>query len=217
MKLSVLILTHKRPHLFTRAINSVLLNRPEGVEIIVNNDTRDITEVKGHNIEYHYENDDDISKLYQLLFEKARGEYIYYLEDDDYTLPNFYSSVDYKHDIYYLEYLSKPVIETNGMKSAVLQSQVNKHLKELEMTSFVNSIDYEHFQLGQILFKHELVKKFPTGNVLHNDKELFIEASKHAQTFKYIDRPTWMQTLDGCDNISYPTLNTDSRFKYSRK
>lgn len=42
MKLSILILTHKRPELFQRCLESALHMLPENVEIIVNNDSNDI-------------------------------------------------------------------------------------------------------------------------------------------------------------------------------
>ena len=45
-KLSILILTHNRPLLFERCINSVLRNLPNyEIEILVNNDTNDIKEI----------------------------------------------------------------------------------------------------------------------------------------------------------------------------
>ena len=212
MKLSILILTQNRPKLFTRAIKSAIENRPDDVEIIVNNDSNDITELCYDNVTYQYECDEDISKIYQSLFDHATGDYVYFLEDDDYLLPNFYDNIDYKHDIYFLEYLSKPEIETNGIVVSLNQSKVNRQFKDLILPEFTNAIDYEHFQLGQILFKRKLIDCFPTGNILHNDKNLFLEATKNASGFKYIEKPMWVQTLDGNDNISYPDLNTDTRF-----
>jgi glycosyltransferase involved in cell wall biosynthesis len=55
MKLSILILTHNRPILFKRCINSVLNNLPNfDIEILVNNDSKDITEIYHDNVNIFY-------------------------------------------------------------------------------------------------------------------------------------------------------------------
>ena len=117
MKLSILILTHNRPKLFTRAISSVLDNLPEyDIEILANNDTDDIDEIYDDrvSIQYHYFQHDDLSCVYKYLFDLATGEFIYYLEDDDYIMRNFFSSLDLTVDINFMEYISEPLIEDLG-------------------------------------------------------------------------------------------------------
>ena len=104
MKLSILILTHNRPKLFTRCITSVLNILPEyKVEILVNNDTNDIQEVYDNkvNIRYFYEQKNDLSDIYKFLYNTAKGEFIYFLEDDDYLKPNFFNGLDFGYDINY--------------------------------------------------------------------------------------------------------------------
>ena len=55
MKLSILILTHNRPLLFERCINSVLNNLPNyDIEILVNNDSNDITEIHNDKVNIYY-------------------------------------------------------------------------------------------------------------------------------------------------------------------
>lgn len=84
MQMSILILTHKRPDLFNRCILSALKNIPNNIEIIVNNDSNDITEIPHPQVQYFYENPEHLSDKYKFILDKAKGEFIYYLEDDDY-------------------------------------------------------------------------------------------------------------------------------------
>lgn len=215
MKLSVLILSHNRPRLFHRAIKSVLNNRPDfSVEILVNNDTKDITEVYDDNIniQYLYKQHHDLSKIYECLYRRASGEYIYYLEDDDYIRPNFFINLDLTKDINYMEYVSNPLITRHGPLCSHKKLTVNRKLKHNTSKEFFELFDDEEFQLGQILFKKILITEFPTGNYLNNDYRLFQNITEKSPSFKYISEQTWVQTSDGNDNISFPDLNTDIRF-----
>lgn len=193
MKISILILTHNRPKLFSRCINSILKNKPSYAEILVNNDSKDISEING--AEYYYENANYISVLYKSLFDKAKGEYIYFLEDDDYVLPNFWKEIE-KIDqkcTYVYEYI--PLARF---------SEYSKMFKK--------DINFEvNFQLSQCVFLKESIHTFPTGNCLQNDYALFLESSSRTDII-YTDTPIFVQTIDGKDNISFPQFNKDSRF-----
>lgn len=216
MKLSILILTHNRPKLFTRAISSVLDNLPEyDIEILANNDTDDIDEIYDDrvSIQYHYFQHDDLSCVYKYLFDLATGEFIYYLEDDDYIMRNFFSSLDLTVDINFMEYISEPLIEDLGPYHSfkkIAKSRDIDHKNNAKV--FVDQFDDEEFQLGQIVFRKTLVSSFPTGNNICNDYVLFKHIAKCESILKYIYEPTWVQTTDGHDNISFPNLNTDERF-----
>ena len=61
------------------------------VEIIVNNDSNDIVPKDYHpNICYYFNKFDNLSQVYEFLLSKATGEYVYFLEDDDYLNNSFY-------------------------------------------------------------------------------------------------------------------------------
>lgn len=188
--LSILILTHNRPKLFIRAIQSVLNNLPEyPVEIIVNNDSKDIEEIEGAT--YYYEKHEDLSETYKFLLDKATNEFIYYLEDDDYLLPEFFNKLDFNYDINFINYKHENITEA------------------VERTKRPFSIEEEDFQLGQVVFKKSLVNKFPKGNIVENDWILFKSLKG---TLKLIPEILWVQTTDGKDNISFPELNIDNRY-----
>jgi|APSaa5957512493_1039668.scaffolds.fasta_scaffold24157_2 glycosyltransferase involved in cell wall biosynthesis len=218
MKLSILILTHNRPGLFIRAINSVLSILPEyDIEILVNNDTKDIEEVYHNNvcIKYYYEQKQDLSDIYKLLYDNATGEFIYFLEDDDYLKSNFFIGLDFKYDINYLEYMSEPLIQDIGpMCQFKRLTAANRHLlNTTQLSCFLDKYDDRDFQLGQIIFKKKLISIFPTGNYICNDIELFKGLAGLDITIKYLLGQRWVQTTDGGDNISFNNLNKDDRFR----
>jgi len=216
IRLSILIPTHNRPELFKRCIDSVLKNLPEfNIEIIVNNDTHDIEAVYNkhvHNTTYLYEEYHDISLIYQLLFDRAEGEYIFFLEDDDYILPYFFDYLDFTFDINYVNYISEPLIRELGTIKGVKANMQPRELEDVfDYMTFAQKHHSRHFQLSQLIFKKEMLKSFPTGNDIHNDIKLFESFDNHS-SIKYITHPLWTQTTDGNDNISFKHLNKDTRF-----
>ena len=215
MKLSILILTHNRPKLFKRCIESILACKvPPGVEVIVNNDSNDIDEIYNTAIpiSYYYKRDSDLSNLYRFLFDRSLCEFVYFLEDDDYIKRNFFDNLDFESDVNYLEYVSEPLIAEIGPYCAykrVVKS--NRHLFEVtDLSKFLREYTPRDFQLGQILFRKSLIKSFPVGNNINNDIELF--HSLQPATIKYIIGERWVQTTSGSDNISFHTYNKDDRF-----
>lgn len=216
MKISILILTHNRPMLFTRAISSVLNTLPGyDVEIIVNNDSCDITEVNDDRvtIKYFYVKSHDLSDIYKFLFDQATGEFVYYLEDDDYIKPDFFCHLNLNADINFMEYVSEPLIREKGVLASYKDMTKNrKASKTVDAQQFISWFDDEEFQLGQILFRKSLVTNFPTGNHLNNDYQLFKHIAIKCKMFYYINKQTWVQTTDGYDNISFPEMNKQSRF-----
>jgi glycosyltransferase involved in cell wall biosynthesis len=214
MKLSICLPTHNRPKLFTRAIKSILSTDPDfEYEIRVNNDSCDITEIPGEHIHYTYYKDTDLSNIYKHLFDTSTGEYIFFLEDDDYIHPSFFSSLDFEYDINYILYTSIDHIEHYGPHEAINRQLLNKHLTSVtKYSEFIDTYDDMYFQLSQIVFKKDVVLKFPDGNNINNDYKLFSECINKESTIKYIGKQLWIQTTDGLDNISFEELNKDERF-----
>lgn len=187
MNLSILILTHYRPELFKRALNSVLELNLENVEILVNNDSDDISESSDYTL--YKEKCEDLSFIYFTLFKNAKGKYIYFLEDDDYLLngfKEFYNEVlekDYDFGIAkYLKHNSKPM-----------------------------KFDKEDFQLSQVIFKKDKISYFPMSNNIENDYKLYIN-NKNDNTL-VSNKVIFKQTTDGKDNISFKCFNKDKRFE----
>lgn len=216
MKISICIPTHNRPRLFNRAIESVLsLKTDHDLEIWVNNDSNDITELYSDSaqIYYSYYQNDDLSQIYKKLLNNASGDYVYFLEDDDYLNNNFFDKLDLNYDINYMLYTSIPHINEVGVKGMLERQHINDHLLDVTChNKFIDMYDDTYFQLGQIIFRKDKVVNFPEGNCLNNDY-IFFNCCFHVNTtIKYINKQLWTQTIDGNDNISFDRLNNDDRF-----
>lgn len=185
--LSILILTHNRPELFKRALNSVLELKLENIEILVNNDSSDISESKEYKLfRVKLEN---LSEIYFNLFKNAKGKYIYFLEDDDYLLNGFKE--------FYNE-----VLENNS--DFGIAKYIKHNLKPMKFNK-------EDFQLSQVIFKKSKITKFPFDNDIENDYKLYIN-NKNDNTL-VSNKVIFKQTTDGKDNISFKCFNKDKRFK----
>jgi glycosyltransferase involved in cell wall biosynthesis len=201
-KLSFLILTHNRPLLFKRGINSILqFEFPFEIEILVNNDSNDIQEIKSDTVPiiYSYIQSDNLSDIYKYLFIQARGEYIYYLEDDDYLLNGFlkvFMLID-TYDLIYCKYRPEKIDDYLKIKFQ----------KEPEVKN-------DLFQLSQIIFKKELLDLniFPKTNDINNDWKLYQSLKNNSLSFYFLNKEIFRQTCDGNDNISFKELCNDTRF-----
>ena len=217
MKLSILILTHNRPLLFERCINSVLNNLPNyDIEILVNNDSNDITEIYNDkvNIFYYYEKNKKLTDTYKFLYEQSKGEYIFYLEDDDYLKSNFFKFLNFNYDVNFLNYLSKDILTYKKNLTSYYKRFFTK-FKSLNkinnLSEFLNIYEPRDFQFSQIVFKKNGIKYWPTEDNIFNDYKIF--KSLELETIFYISKPLWVQTTDGKDNISFKIFNKDKRFE----
>jgi len=211
MNLTICILTHKRPKLFYRCIQSVLKNiNNKNIEIIVNNDSHDIQEVFSdkNNIKYIY-NQGSLKYIYNSLIEEATNDFIYFLEDDDYILPQFFNKIDLNYDINFIEYkrdhkfISK-YIKENSMKDFVLS---NTRKKYPYLNEFIQKNSFIDFQLSQIVFNKKIlnykkIKKYIVDdNEIENDEILFLKCLDNCK-INYVKEECYVQTSDGNDNIS---------------
>ena len=139
-----------------------------------------------------------MANIYNFLFSKAKGEFIYYLEDDDYVTKNFYSNIQYVNSIY--KYIPEDI------------TKIKKYFKNFKNND-INDLEFiEYFQLGQILFKKSDIYKLPTDNNINNDL-VFL---KNITNWVFINKYIYVQTTDGQDNISFDHLNKDKRFKENK-
>tara|TARA_E500000318_G_scaffold52835_1_gene49228 strand:- start:3906 stop:4559 length:654 start_codon:yes stop_codon:yes gene_type:complete len=217
MKLSILILTHNRPLLFERCINSVLNNLPNyDIEILVNNDSNDITEIYNDkvNIFYYYEKNKKLTDTYKFLYDQSKGEYIFYLEDDDYIKSNFFKYLNFNYDINFLNYISKDILSNKKNLTSYYKRFFTKFKplsKINNLSKFLNMYEPRDFQFSQIVFKKNGIKYWPTEDNIFNDYKIF--KSLELETIFYISKPLWVQTTDGKDNISFKIFNKDKRFE----
>jgi len=214
LNISVLILTHNRPKLFERCLNSVICAYKKynvNLEILVNNDSNDIKEIYYDNISiiYKYNTNKNLGILYKNLFLKASNEYIYFLEDDDTMYENFFKTINnYKKDIIYGHY-----IPHNWNKDFI---NFFKYKKYNSKDDFLNNYNDTHFQFSQICFKKNTlnIDDFPITNNINNDFNIF---KLLKGSFININKILYKQTTDGQDNISFLRLNKDKRWDIQKK
>lgn len=199
MKLSILIPTHNRPNLFTRCLASVLSQAQNNIEIIVNNDTNDITEIDHARVAYHYNQYDSLCEIYKFLLEQAIGEYVYFLEDDDYLIDNFFSKIHLDSDLFvgnYMPMFNTPdkLICSTIYKSALLSPE-----------DFLKNLNEEHLQLSQHIFKRSSIIdfEFPCDSHINNDIKLVKHALGNCNIVRTTSNILFCQTIDGGDNISF--------------
>jgi len=208
MKISVLILTHNRPQLFKRCLDSVTHAYrywKTDLEVLVNNDSDDITELYHDTVTYSYNKSDNLSDLYRDLFERATGDYVYFLEDDDVMSIDFFYEVSKRQaDIMYFNY-----IPHKWEQSMIGFFEYTN--KKCTKDEFLDRYDDHHFQFSQIFFKKKCldINQFPTDNNLHNDFKIF---QRLKGSFVTIPKFLYRQTTDGGDNISFKSLNKDERW-----
>lgn len=205
IKLSILILTHNRPKLFERCIKSVLNNYKNQftLEILVNNDSNDICEIKNNYTKYYYEKFNNLSSIYKFLLNKSQGEYIYFLEDDDYLAENFFDKLLFDSDLIVGNY-----IPAHDHKNILKYSMMYPN-KKIKNDEFLLLMDEEKLQLGQHVYKKETIKDFIflENSDIHNDILLTKFAAQKSKIISLNNKVFFYQTQDGGDNISFPEKN----------
>lgn len=206
VNLSIIILTHNRPKLFKRCLNSVINLELKNYEIIVNNDTDDIDKISRENIHYFNKKSFDISELYYFCLMNSRGKFIYFLEDDDILLEGFKTVFNKV-----LEYdIDLSLCNFEHCENKIKGIEFFKN-EEVDFEKFIkNYKPYNLFQLSRCIFKRSVIDKFPEGNNVFNDYFLF-KACK-VKTLNIFRNIIYKQTTHGNDNISFKKLNKDTRF-----
>lgn len=207
-KLSILILTHNRPQLFRRCLKSVIENKfyanvADSIEILVNNDSNDIQEINASNIKYFYNTfegeNNQLTKKYKFLLDSAVGEYVYFLEDDDYLLKDG------------LQKIWNSIADSKLKLIKHLYMTNERFKSRTEMIKFIQ--ECKDFQLCQVVFNRELLNsiEFPEIDRLDNDYLIFKRCLQKCQKHEYLNNKVFIYrlTFDGGDNISVPkdTLN----------
>lgn len=200
MKLSILIPTHNRPKLFERCLNSVLKQLPNNVEIIVNNDSNDILEILHPSVTYYYNKYDNLCSIYEFLLSQASGEFVYFLEDDDYLNDRFFD-INLNADLICGNYM--PMYKPNDIADYIF------HFKNQVYTdgaAFLNDVSDWHLQLSQYIFRRQTILNFPFAYDSHvnNDQRLVEYAVSNSKTIETVSKIIYFQTKDGGDNISFP-------------
>jgi len=194
IKLSILIPTHDRPEQLQNCLLSICkadIQIP--YEIIINCDDNSIKDINFNKyklpIKIYNNKFFNWGQVYNFLYKKSNGNYIYFLEDDDLLLTSF-DFLDYDFDYYFGMYYP------NKRENNTLKKFRNSFKRIWSFTHTKLFFNYNipekfiHFQLGQIIIKKEIIKKFPKTDNKYNDYYLF---AKNPGTIKYINKLFYKQ------------------------
>jgi hypothetical protein len=122
---------------------------------------------------------------------------VYFLEDDDYLVKGF--DVPLVADIVAGNYC--PTYDTKDKLTFMRLFEDKLMLSE----DFTKSLNLEHLQLSQFIFKRDTIKDFvfPMDNNVHNDINLVMFAASNAKQILTLNKVFFYQTIDGGDNISF--------------
>ncbi len=166
MKISILIPTHDRPIFFIKSLESALSQKYQNLEIVVSDDSEGTKYAEDIVKRYSSEKIKFFSKIpsgptdnYINLIKNASGEYAIFLDDDDF----FISSESIDKYVRYIQSDTVGVIlqpmKKNEIKKIFSKVSVKKFSTEEFFISFPNRNDPCGFQLSQVMFKTEIVKK----------------------------------------------------------
>jgi hypothetical protein len=132
------------------------------------------------------------------LLNIAQGEYVYYLEDDDYLTKDFLT-VKLDADLIVGNYC--PTYETSDMLTFMTLYKDNSPSSE----QFLDNLNTEHLQLSQHIYKRSTIMdfEFPMDSNIHNDIKLTTHAALRSNSIKTVSKVFYYQTVDGGDNISF--------------
>ena len=213
-KISVIIPTHNRERMCKRAIASVISQTYTNIEIIVSNDSDEDYDTKQSyifehpQVTYYKKESEGYDKNYMFLAEKATGDYIYCLEDDDYLVDKtiFQKCVD--------------LIEKHNNVNAVLMNSSSDIKKDLfKVTDFKEVYSNEEFfelfpeisiefQFGQVLVKAELIKPLILEEVpkhlgsVNTDALIFLLLCLVKGSICHVNSLGYIITTNG-DNLSW--------------
>lgn len=157
--------------------------------------------------------------VYKNLWDSVKdGEYVWFLEDDDYILNSIYlkclgESVPWDNlDFIFIGYKSTfAFMDSTNWEHTLTGSQSLLSTNDIIEFLINREIETDAFQLSCVIFRKDSTVDFPLSDDLSNDWLLVKRAlttagtKTHAPNIKIITEPIFMQTDDAKDNISIGT------------
>ena len=151
---------------------------------------------------------DNWGESYKYLFNLAKGEYIYFLEDDDLLLTDFSflddsnlaTKKEQKLNLSHLKN-SSPDYYFGKYKYHVLRENINwkqEFFKLFKLNhkklffEYPNPDNFQSFQLSQLVIKKKIIKFFPITNNKYNDYYLF---KNNPGKIKYLNKYFFQQGI----------------------
>lgn len=195
--LTILIPTHNRPKELRIALGS-LIKIMVPFKVIINCDDKSINEnilkeFPRVDITFYKKKFWNWGEVYAFLIQKVQTEYFYFLEDDDKLRTDFeFLNSSSKPDYYFGYYNPHARESTTIVKIRKWFTSLRGITHNELFRKYSRPEELTHFQLGQLVFKTENIKKVPTNNNKYNDWYLFKD---NPGTIEYLDKVLYSQGL----------------------
>lgn len=204
IKLSILILTHNRPKLLEKAVESVARGDIRDVEVVILNTGEPFNPPDKWKVDYYYNPRLELTESYEFLIQKAKGEYSVFLEDDDRLIFNtiWDNILRYEHDLYlFNNYVNDEI----GHKFVTTKIWSDQEFNSRELLQKIPKIDSNgEYHLGQLVFKTDLAQaiEFPDSNCIGMDEYFLYKLLTLACSAMTCSQPSYMATVHG-NNLSW--------------
>jgi glycosyltransferase involved in cell wall biosynthesis len=202
--ISVLIPTYNYGQFIAEAIDSILAQEYDNLEIIVVDDgstdnTREIVEHYGETIKYFHKENSGIASTRNYCLAKACGEYIAWLDADDFWLPGkLHAQVKYLE-----EHLDCQIVFTKYRHFEDKENQEKKYYSDGKILSWFTSA----------LMKKEVFAKcgnFDENLIIYEDSEMIYRfATSGIDISHVLDNIYYMRRLHG-NNATVITKTSNS-------
>lgn len=214
MKYSVIVPVYKAEGTLEKCIKSLLTQPHEGAEILLINDgspdrSGEICEKYAAEYEcvrYFYKENGGVSSARNLGLDNASGEYILFVDSDDYVSENYFEAIEKEM----LEYSPEMLVwgsvtnETDNVNSigvffsSNMENTASKIAPALRGNMFSQLWCRSFFR--RIIEKYNI--RFNCGLNIAEDIAFILEYICHISSIRSIDIPLYVQTLDNQESLS---------------
>lgn len=188
---SVIVPTYQAGMYIQRSIESLVHQTYSQLEIIViddgsTDDTKEVLQkyIDEQRIHYIYKENGGLSDARNVGIKHASGEYIYFLDSDDWIEPTYIEKMVKKAQIEKADIVLSSIIITDGTEEQFRSDTFLKHIEEENVRNFYSPIHF-HPIMQNKLFRSSLIKKnkmlFPVG-LYYEDIYFFVQTFESATT-----------------------------------
>lgn len=214
MKYSVIVPVYKAEGTIEKCVNSMLVQPHDGVEILLINDgspdrSGEICEryASEHEcVRYFVKENGGVSSARNLGLDNAAGDYILFVDSDDYVAENYFETIEKEMLVYNPEMLVWGSVKNNS-DNVYSIGVFNSSNRENTASKIAPALRGNMFsQLWCRLFSREIIEKnnirFNYGLNIAEDLAFIFEYICHISSIRSIDIPLYVQTLDNQESLS---------------
>jgi glycosyltransferase involved in cell wall biosynthesis len=192
-RVSVLIPTYNRQQYLVEAIQSIEGQTYRDWEIVVvddgsTDDTRSVLEAFYDSVRYFHQQNQGVSTARNLAFRESTGEYIFFLDSDDYLLPNALADLSAALDANPacdVAYSDGYVVDSEGVRRATLADYSPRPFVDTLETFVVSNPLGLHGTLFRRLALKGIEGPYDPLMVGYEDWDMFMRLKESGATFQF--------------------------------